>query len=413
MRQTSGVDLDALLLVTFGGPEGPADVVPFLRNVTRGRGVPEERLAEVAEHYQRLGGRSPINDQSRELLAALRAELAPLPVYWGNRNWRPYLRDALAEMRADGVRRAACFIPSVFTTYSGCRQYRENLADALTELSADGQRAGHDAEADGGLELVKLRVFFDHPGFVDPMVDRVAAAVDALPAGRRDGAHLVFVAHSVPCWQAIESGPTGGAYERQLRASSEIVARGLAERRGQEHPWDVAYCSRSGSPRVPWLEPDVGARLVELAADGVRAVVIVPIGFVSDHMEVIQDLDRVALDQAEELGLTAVRAGTVGSDPRFVQMIFELVEERRNPGVPRRALSALGPLPDVCPTGCCSSPAAEDHRPAAAGTSDDALGRGRFRRGAGEAAALGEGRYPGDGRGARRAGILDKGPPAV
>ncbi|WP_007517513.1 MULTISPECIES: ferrochelatase [Pseudofrankia] len=402
MRQTSGVDQDALLLVTFGGPEGPADVVPFLRNVTRGRGVPEERLAEVAEHYQSLGGRSPINDQSRELLAALRAELAPLPVYWGNRNWRPYLRDALAEMRADGVRRAACFIPSVFATYSGCRQYRENLADALTEVSAGGQCAGDNgeadgSEADGGLELIKLRVFFDHPGFVGPMVDRVAAAVDALPAGRRDGAHLVFVAHSVPRWQAIESGPTGGAYERQLRASSEIVARGLAERRGQEHPWDVAYCSRSGSPRVPWLEPDVGTRLAELAADGVRTVVIVPIGFVSDHMEVIQDLDRVALDQAKKLGLTAVRAGTVGSDPRFVQMIVELLRERRDPGVPRRALSALGPSPDVCPTECCSSASAQDRRPAAAGTSDDARGTGR---------------YPDDGRDTQGAGILGKGPPA-
>ncbi|MDT3442048.1 MULTISPECIES: ferrochelatase [unclassified Pseudofrankia] len=458
-----GVDVDALLLVTFGGPEGPEDVVPFLRNVTRGREVPEERIAEVAEHYQRLGGRSPINDQSRELLAALRAELAPLPVYWGNRNWRPYLRDALAEMRADGVRRAACFVPSVFATYSGCRQYREDLAGALAEPPAGGHRVsvsvsvsdgdgdgdgdsdGGDAglaslEPDRGLELVKLRVFFDHPGFVGPMVDRVAAAVDALPAGRRGGAHLVFVAHSVPRWQAVESGPAGGAYERQLTAASELVVRGLAERCGQEHPWSIAYCSRSGSPRVPWLEPDVGARLAALAADGVGTVVIVPVGFVSDHMEVIQDLDREALARAEKLGLTAVRAGTVGADPRFVRMIAELVEERRDPGAPRRALSAFGPFPDVCPTDCCSSPAAEDRRPAVAGTSEDALGRGRFRRGAGKTAvpggtavpaglgAIGGAGRPGrargpgtdggrrhldDGRGARRAGILDEDPPAI
>ncbi|ONH31923.1 ferrochelatase [Pseudofrankia asymbiotica] len=456
-RSAVGADVDALLLVTFGGPEGPEDVVPFLRNVTRGRGVPEERIAEVAEHYQRLGGRSPINDQSRELLAALRAELAPLPVYWGNRNWHPYLRDALAEMRADGVRRAACFVPSVFATYSGCRQYRENLADALAEPPAGGHRGGVSdgdidgaseggrpglgrPELDGGPELVKLRVFFDHPGFVGPMVDRVAAAVDALPSGRRGGAHLVFVAHSVPHWQAVESGPAGGAYERQLTAASELVARGLAERRGQDHPWSIAYCSRSGSPRMPWLEPDVGARLAALAADGVETVVIVPIGFVSDHMEVIQDLDREALARAEKLGLTAVRAGTVGSDPRFVRMIAELVEERRDPDAPRRALSALGPFPDVCPTDCCSSPATEDRRPAVAGTSEDALGRGRFRRGADETAAPGgpavpagpgatggaggpgRARGPGpdgggrrldDGRGARRAGILDEDPPAI
>jgi|GEM_PF-357300 len=375
----AGVGVDAVLLVTFGGPEQPADVIPFLRNVTRGRGVPEERIAEVAEHYHRLGGRSPINDQSRALLAELRAQLAPLPVYWGSRNWHPYLADALAEMRADGVRRAVCFVPSVFATYSGCRQYRENLADALAALpTGDGDGDGHESPASP--ELIKLRVFFDHPGFLEPMGDRVAAALDELPADLRDGAHLVFVAHSVPHWQAHESGPSGGAYERQLMAASKAVVRGLAARRGRENPWDIAYCSRSGAPRTPWLEPDVGARLEALAADGVTAVVLVPIGFVSDHMEVIQDLDSEAMARADKLGLAAVRAGTVGTDPRFVRMIVELVAERRDPSASRRAPGAIGQFPDVCPLDCCSSPDVEDRRPAAAGTPADALGRGQLGR---------------------------------
>jgi ferrochelatase len=368
----SGAGVDALLLVTFGGPETPADVLPFLRNVTRGRAVPEERIAEVAEHYYRIGGRSPINDQSRELLAALRAELAPLPVYWGNRNWAPYLADAVAEMAAAGVRRAACFVPSVFATYSGCRQYRENLADALAALPPAG-------EPGAGPELVKLRVFFDHPGYVEPMVDRVDAALGALPAASRDDAHLVFVAHSVPTWQADASGPDGGAYPAQLAAASRVIVERLAARRGRAQPWAVAYCSRSGPPRMPWLEPDVGDRLDELADRGVTAAVIVPVGFVSDHMEVVSDLDHDAVARARARGLTAVRAGTVGADPRFVRMVAELLAERRGPAAPRPACSELGPFPDVCPTDCCAARADLARRPAAAGTPQDALGRGRER----------------------------------
>jgi ferrochelatase len=359
-------EVDAVLLVTFGGPDGPDDVLPFLRNVTRGRGVPEERIAEVAEHYHRVGGRSPINGQSRELLAALRAELAPLPVYWGNRNWKPYLSEAVEQMARDGVRRAACFVPSVFATYSGCRQYRENLADALGELPAGG-----------GPDLVKLRVFFDHPGYVEPMVDRVDAALDALPADVRDEACLVFVAHSVPTWQAEQSGPDGGAYPAQLAATSRVIVERVAARRGHAQPWEVAYCSRSGPPRMPWLTPDIGERLDELAGHGTRAVVIVPVGFVSDHMEVVSDLDRDAMARAAALGLTSVRAGTVGADPRFVRMVAELLAEHRDPALPRRACSELGPFPDVCPTDCCASRTAPDRRPAAAGTVADALGRGQ------------------------------------
>jgi ferrochelatase len=372
----AGKDVDALLLLTFGGPDGPDDVLPFLRNVTRGRGVPQARIAQVAEHYHRLGGRSPINDQSRALLAALRAELAPLPVYWGNRNWEPYLGAALAEMRADGVRRAAVFVPSVFASYSGCRQYRENLADGLAALAAEGP----------GPELLKLRVFFDHPGFVEPMVDRVVAGIESLPAQARDRAHLVFVAHSVPERQAAESGPDGNAYPAQLLAVSRAVVDGVAARRATSHGWDVAYCSRSGPPTVRWLTPDVGDRLEQLAAAGSHAVVIVPIGFVSDHMEVIQDLDREAMGRAEKLGLLAVRAGTVGTDPRFVRMVAQLLDERREPGAPRRSCVDLGPFPVVCPTECCAAPAAEDRRPAAGGTQADARGLGRPRLPAGSLA---------------------------
>jgi ferrochelatase len=365
---TGGVD--ALLLLTFGGPDGPDDVLPFLRNVTRGRGVPEERIARVAEHYHRIGGRSPINDQSRALLAALRAELAPLPVYWGNRNWAPYVADTLAAMRADGVRRAAVFVPSVFATYSACRQYREDLADGLVALPADG------------LELLKLRVFYDHPGYLAPMADRVVAAIEALGDAERDDAHLVFVAHSVPARQATQSGPDGGAYPAQLTATSREIARRVADRRGREHAHSVAYCSRSGPPQVPWLTPDVGDHLAELAGGGVRTAVLVPVGFVSDHMEVIQDLDRDALARAATAGITAVRAATVGTDPRFVRMVAELLAERlagRDPGSGAAAVG-LAPFPLVCPTDCCAPAARGARRPAAGGTPADAAGLGGTRR---------------------------------
>jgi ferrochelatase len=410
--------VDALLLVSFGGPEGPDDVLPFLRTVTRGRRVPADRLAAVSEHYQRFGGRSPINDQNRALLAALRAELAPLPVYWGNRNWRPYLVDAVERMRADGVRRAACFVTSAFSSYSGCRQYRENLADALAgigprspgagqthqdppagggredataaphrdggpgggphvgtdvgpHVGTDVGRAGAGADLPDGPDLLKLRVYFDHPGFVEPMVDRVDAALAALPAPLRAEARLVFVAHSVPMTQARESGPDGGAYPAQLHAASQAIAELVAERRGGANPWQVAYCSRSGPPAMPWLEPDVNGTLEALAAGGERAVVLVPVGFVSDHMEVVHDLDVEALGTARRLGLVAVRAATVGTDPRFVRMVAELLAERADPGAPRPALSPAGPFPDVCPSDCCTGLPRADRRPAAAGTPAD------------------------------------------
>ena len=349
---------DALLVVSFGGPEGPDDVVPYLENVTRGRGIPRERLVEVGAHYTFFGGVSPINAQVGELLAELRDDLGAagvdLPVYWGNRNWHPYLAETLRQMRGDGVRNAICFVTSAYASYSGCRQYRENLYDAVTEVEADGLGPAP--------RLDKLRHYFDHPGFVEPTVDAVVAAVRAVgvPAPR-----LVFTTHSIPLSSVAASGPTGGAYVAQHEAVSAVLHEAVSSRVDVSPGWDLVYQSRSGAPHVPWLEPDISDHLDVLHADGVPAVVIVPIGFVSDHMEVIWDLDTVALDHARELGLPASRASTVGTDPRFVAMIRELVLERVGLLEPR-ALTTLGPSYDVCPVGCCANPRGE--RPALCGS---------------------------------------------
>ncbi len=357
--------VDALLLVSFGGPEGPDDVLPFLRNVTAGRDVPRSRLEVVAEQYRMFGGRSPLNDQNRALAEALRAELPGLPVYWGNRNWAPYLTDTVAEMAAAGVRRAACFVTSAFSSYSGCRQYRENLAAALAALPP----------ALAVPELVKLRLFFDHPGFVEPMVDRCVAALAELPEKARTDAHLLFTAHSLPLSQARASGPRGDAYPRQLRAVAEVIAAGVERVTGVRHPVELAYCSRSGPPAVPWLEPDVGDRLVELAGAGAVGAVVVPLGFVSDHMEVAYDLDVLAAQRAAQVGLPVARAGTVGTDPRFVAMVRELVEEVRNPDLPRRALTEFGPWPQSCAAHCCVPPRQSPQHASRAVTDAAATGR--------------------------------------
>ncbi|NUK00064.1 ferrochelatase [Streptomyces lunaelactis] len=359
---------DALLLLSFGGPEGPDDVVPFLENVTRGRGIPGERLKEVGQHYFLFGGVSPINDQNRALLDALRKDFAEhgldLPVHWGNRNWAPYLTDTLREMVQDGHRRIAVLATSAYASYSGCRQYRENLADALATLEAEG------------LELPrvdKLRHYFNHPGFVRPMIEGVLESLADLPEGVRAGARLAFTTHSIPTSAADTSGPAeehgeGGAYVRQHLEVARLIADAVRDETGIEHPWELVYQSRSGAPDIPWLEPDICDHLEEQHAAGAPAVAMVPIGFVSDHMEVLYDLDTEATAKAAELGLPVRRVSTVGADPRFAAAVRDLVLERaateRGVHAERCALGALGPSHDLCPAGCCPARAP---KPAAAG----------------------------------------------
>ncbi|MGL5826869.1 MAG: ferrochelatase [Nocardioides sp.] len=340
---------DAVLLVSFGGPEKPADVVPFLENVTRGRGIPAERLAEVGQHYFRFGGRSPINDQNRELLAAIRTDFAAaglrVPVYWGNRNWTPYLADVVREMRDDGVRRAACFVTSAYSSYSGCRQYRENLAAAV----ADGE---------GAPRLDRLRHYFNHPGFLGPVVDATVTSLRRLSAPSQ--AHVLFVTHSIPESMNETSGPHGRAYTTQHESGMREVMARVRRRVGEPVACELVFCSRSGPPTVPWLEPDVNDRIAQLAAAGVRQLVLVPIGFVSDHMEVIYDLDTEALATAAECGVEVVRAPTPGVDPRFVAMVRELVVERaqaeRGTAPTRLTWGDQPPGADRCANRCCPNP---------------------------------------------------------
>ncbi|MGN0065475.1 MAG: ferrochelatase [Nocardioides sp.] len=362
---TAGVDVspyDAVLLLSFGGPERPEDVVPFLENVTKGRGIPPERLVEVGQHYFGFGGKSPINDQNRALLAALRAELDAagigVPLYWGNRNWEPYLTDVLAQMAADGITRAAVLTTSAYSSYSSCRQYRENLADAV-------------AAVPGAPRLDRLRQYFNHPGFVEANADALVEALHGLPEPERARARLVFVTHSIPEQMAQASGDPAQprAYERQHRSLvDELVAR-VAERTGNTHGADLVYCSRSGSPHVPWLEPDVNDHLEALQEGGTTAVVLAPIGFVSDHMEVVYDLDTEALATAGRLGLLATRAATAGVAPAFVAGLKDLLVERaaaeRGEPVVRAAVGSEPAWPDLCPVGCCAN--ARGDRPALCG----------------------------------------------
>ncbi|MCC7083881.1 MAG: ferrochelatase [Pirellulales bacterium] len=326
---------DAILIVSFGGPEGRVEVLPFLEKVLHGRNVPRKRLLAVAKHYDHLGGISPINAQNRALVAAIEAELErhgpKLPVYFGNRNWNPLLTDTLRQMRDDGVQHAMTFFTSSFSSYSGCRQYRENIAAAQAEVGL------------GAPQVDKLRAHFNHPGFIESMIERTAAALDQIPADRRAAARLAFTAHSIPSAMAAHC-----AYEAQLHDACQLVAAGVGHSQ-----WQLVYQSRSGSPSQPWLEPDIGDHLRMLAAVGVREVVVVPIGFVSDHMEVLYDLDYEAKQLAGELGIHLFRAGTVGTHPRFVAMIRELIVERMTGAGDRPALGTLGPSHDVCPADCC------------------------------------------------------------
>ncbi|HEV3289834.1 MAG TPA: ferrochelatase [Streptosporangiaceae bacterium] len=339
-------DYDAFLLVSFGGPEGPADVMPFLENVTRGRGVPRERLAEVAHHYDRFGGVSPLNQQCRDLLAAIGKDFAAsgldLPVYWGNRNWHPYLADTVAAMAADGVRHALAFVTSGYGSYASCRQYLDDIEAARAQAGPGAPRIG------------KIRHFFNHPGFIEPFTEATLAALGSLPPAAQAGAHLVFTAHSVPVAMAAASGPGGGLYPAQLAEAARLVAAAVAAGDGGERPWRLVYQSRSGPPSVPWLGPDVRDHLAGLAGSGAPGAVLVPIGFVSDHVEVVYDLDVAAAETAERLGLPLARAATPGTHPRFVSMITELAAERAGQAPPvRQALGALGPAPDACPHACC------------------------------------------------------------
>ena len=332
MNPLSRPKYDAILLVAFGGPERPSDVIPFLENVLRGRNVPRERMLEVAEHYYHFGGVSPINQQMRELVSLLEAELRKrgprLPVYWGNRNWAPMLGDTVRKMRDDGVRRAAAFVMSAYSSYSGCRQYLEDIARA------------REAAGDGAPEIDKLRLFYNHPGFIEPAAARVREALAQAPGGA-----LVYTAHSVPVSMAATS-----QYEAQLKEACRLVS----ERAGRGD-WRLVYQSRSGPPSQPWLGPDIGEYLRELHAAGVRDVVAAPIGFISDHMEVLYDLDTQTRALAKELGMNFVRAATVGNDPAFVSMIRELVLERMGE-LPPRWLGNNGPSTDVCEPDCCAPP---------------------------------------------------------
>lgn len=348
---------DALLLLSFGGPERPEDVMPFLRNVTRGRGIPDERLTEVARHYHHFGGRSPINDANRALAAAIRCALTDaglgVPVYWGNRNWLPYLRETVETMRADGVTRAACFVTSAYSSYSSCRQYLDDLAAAAAAVP-DAPR------------LDRLRPYFDHPGFVGPLAEGVSAALARFPGEQRDEVRLVFVTHSLPVVMNETSGPDGGAYVAQHRAVAAEVSRLVSGDAGRD--WDLVYCSRSGPPQVPWLTPDVNDHLGALADRGVGSVVVAPIGFVSDHMEVVYDLDTEAQATADRLGLTMVRSATPGDHPDFARLVVDLLVERaavEREGAPtaRRTLAGVAPPAHDCASGCCPGPSGRRPEP--------------------------------------------------
>lgn len=355
------MNYDAILLTAFGGPEGPEEVMPFLERVTAGRGIPRERLAEVGTHYFAMGGVSPINDQSRALLAAIKEELVrrnlEIPVYWGNRNSAPFFVDALRAMHTDGHRRILALATSAYSSYSGCRQYRENLAQALTETGL----------ADS-MTIDKVRHYFDHPGFVEPFSKGLVSAIRTMESeGLTTGdIHLFFTTHSIPTSMAKTSGPPSmrselveGAYLAQHGASVTCVLDSAQRTLGTILPaWSLVYQSRSGAPHTPWLEPDIGDALREAAAQGSKAAIVIPIGFVSDHVEVIWDLDKVAKGIAEEVGLKFLRVPTPGVAHEFVSGIAELIQERMG-ATERRALSSLGPWPDSCAIGCCPNPRAE------------------------------------------------------
>jgi ferrochelatase len=333
------MNYDAILVVSFGGPESKEEVIPFLETVLRGRNIPRERMLAVAEHYYHFEGKSPINQQTRELIAALEAELARngprLPIYWGNRNWHPFLPETLRKMQQDGIRRALAFVTSAYSSYSGCRQYRENIARAQAEVEP------------GAPEVDKLRSFFNHPAFIEATVERVRDALEAIPTSARRNLQVVYTAHSIPVSMANTCD-----YVRQLEEVRRLVSFALGL--GNDA---LVYQSRSGAPSQPWLGPDILDYLRQVKAGNLAsAVVVAPIGFISDHMEVLYDLDVEARQVCDALALPMARAKTVGVHPKFISMIRELILERMNPELERRALGSLGPRPDICPEDCCPAP---------------------------------------------------------
>lgn len=328
---------DALLILSFGGPEGPDDVIPFLEKVLQGRNVPRERMLQVAEHYQHFDGVSPINQQNRALISALQDELdergPKLPIYWGNRNWQPLLADALRQMRDDGIERALAFVTSVFSSYSGCRQYLEDIQRAQAEVGEDVP------------QIDKLRTFYNHPGFIDTMSERVKAALADIPSHRHGTTQLIYTAHSIPDVMAADC-----EYVAQLTESCRLVSEGLPVATSR-----LVYQSRSGPPTQPWLEPDICDHLREVKQRGDASdVILVPIGFISDHMEVLFDLDTEAKQVCDEIGVNMVRAATAGTHPRFIRMIRELILERTN-DAEQLAIGGCGPSHDDCPADCCPS----------------------------------------------------------
>ncbi|HME34914.1 MAG TPA: ferrochelatase [Candidatus Sulfotelmatobacter sp.] len=333
------MNYDAILVVSFGGPESTDDVIPFLENVLRGRNVPRERMLAVAEHYYHFGGKSPINQQTRELIAALESELVQhgpkLPVYWGNRNWHPMLAETLQQMKQDDVRRALAFVTSAYSSYSGCRQYREDIVRAQSAVGP------------GAPEIDKLRVFFNHPGFVEATEERLRDALSQIPTEAKQNVQIVYIAHSIPLSMADTCD-----YVRQLEEVRKLVSGRLGTANDA-----LVYQSRSGTPGQPWLEPDILDYLRDVKARNLAsAVVLAPISFISDHMEVLYDLDIEAQQLCDSLALPMVRAKTVGVHPKFIAMIRELILERMTPEAERRALGSLGARQDVCEETCCPAP---------------------------------------------------------
>lgn len=324
---------DAILIVSFGGPEGMDDVLPFLQNVTRGRNVPPERLSEVVHHYEMFGGHSPINSQNRSIIERLQKVLAErgphLPVYWGNRNWHPFLKDTLVQMESDEIKSAIAFVTSAYSSYSSCRQYLEDIDRAKQELSSQ-------------IQIDKLRPFYNHPLFIEANAEHLEQVLSEIDEQNQSALHVVFTAHSIPMSMANNC-----KYASQLQEACELVAEKLGLKN-----WHLAYQSRSGPPAVPWLEPDILDKIRELHKQGVNEILIQPLGFVSDHMEVIYDLDFEAKELCAELQMTMHRAETASTNPKFIEMIRELLLERIE-GSEAKVLGESGALPDSCPPGCC------------------------------------------------------------